>query len=288
MLLDLVLEKDHLSEAESRVCMKQILLGLQYLHSNGYAHRDLKLENGLLAKKGDLSSTKIADLGFAAKPSEINYLQVLGTPQYCSPEIAKARDALLPSALMYTSDMWSTGVILHIMLGGYPPFFIDVEEDTPKRAYLFESILEDEVLFDWHPIWQTVSEEAKSLITGLLTKDHTKRLTLSEALNHPFFTRGGAGGADNSHSSIVGEQSLLSQNSTMENDSALDNDHDPRDKRKSLSRRSQTKRSWWKEATDQRSKEKMRHFPHLEHESRSGSLHDLASLQLNGGENGSS
>jgi len=97
-----------------------------------------------------------------------------GTPSYVAPEVldCKGYDKEV--------DMWSAGVILYILLCGYPPFFSENEPD------LFELITKVE--FEFHPkYWSHISEEAKDLISKLLLKDPKKRLTAVQALEHPWF-----------------------------------------------------------------------------------------------------
>ncbi len=98
-----------------------------------------------------------------------------GTPNYVAPEIINGKG--------YQSkvDCWSLGVILYVMLCGFPPFY---DEDNEK---LF-SLIQD-AQFDFpSPYWDTISENAKELIRKLLVKDPSKRLSANEILNHPWLT----------------------------------------------------------------------------------------------------
>ncbi|GFR45998.1 hypothetical protein Agub_g7475 [Astrephomene gubernaculifera] len=178
-LLEAVLKRGSYSEAEARLCFVQVLRGIEYLHSKNVVHRDLKLENLLLAKQDDISLVKIADFGLAKHA--VNGMQTIcGTPQYVAPEvIVGAKGHVYGPGV----DMWSAGVVLYILLGGYPPFWSDSEPQ------LFDMIRKGKYSFG-DPVWNKVSECAKDLIRKLLVVDPTKRLTATEALQHQFILEG--------------------------------------------------------------------------------------------------
>ncbi|PSC73989.1 CAMK CAMK1 kinase [Micractinium conductrix] len=183
-LLDAVLEKGHYSEGDARSCFLQIIQAIKYLHSRGIVHRDLKLENLLLVRKGDISHIKIADFGLARRyMGSLAMTTVCGTPQYVAPEIIKGG----PASYGPECDLWSAGVILFILLGGYPPFY---DESEPR---LFEKIRKGR--FDFNDeVWSAVSADAKDLIRNLLMVDPTKRLTVPQVLSHPWLKEGQQGG----------------------------------------------------------------------------------------------
>lgn len=150
-------------------------------HSRGVVHRDLKLENLLLARPKDISSIKVADFGLAKKyAGDIALSTICGTPQYVAPEIIQGGKAV------YTygkeCDLWSCGVILFILLGGYPPFY---DESEPR---LFQKIRKGVYSFN-DPVWKPVSESAKDLIRKLLEVDASRRLTVQDVLQHPWMTQ---------------------------------------------------------------------------------------------------
>ncbi|EFJ39750.1 hypothetical protein VOLCADRAFT_78266 [Volvox carteri f. nagariensis] len=178
-LLEAVLKRGSYTEAEARLCFVQVLRGIEYLHSKNVVHRDLKLENLLLAKQDDISLVKIADFGLAKHA--VNGMQTIcGTPQYVAPEvIVGAKGHVYGPGV----DMWSAGVVLYILLGGYPPFWSDSEPQ------LFDMIRKGKYSFG-DPVWNKVSESAKDLIRKLLVVDPTKRLTATEALQHQFILEG--------------------------------------------------------------------------------------------------
>ena len=81
----------HYSESDARLIFKQLVAGVKYMHDIGIVHRDLKLENLLLAKKGDIRSIKIADFGLAKKQAQAQLSTICGTPQYVAPEVIRVR-----------------------------------------------------------------------------------------------------------------------------------------------------------------------------------------------------
>ncbi|KDD72402.1 protein kinase [Helicosporidium sp. ATCC 50920] len=179
-LLDAVLAAGHYSEADARQAFRQLLQGVQYLHSKGYTHRDLKLENLLLSRPGDLSALKIADFGLAKDHVDAPLSTVCGTPQYVAPEVilrGRARTGSRGAPYGMQCDLWSAGVILFILLGGYPPFY---DESEPR---LFNKIRAARFAFD-DPVWDKISDEAKDLVCKLLVVDPEARLTADQALAH--------------------------------------------------------------------------------------------------------
>lgn len=146
-LLEAVLQRGTYSEAEARLAFVQLLKGIAYLHSKNVVHRDLKLENLLLASPDEITKVKIADFGLA-KQSADAMSTVCGTPQYVAPEVIQggAHTVYGPEV-----DMWSAGVVLYILLGGYPPFW---NESEPA---LFEQIRRGKYTFD-DPVWDVISE----------------------------------------------------------------------------------------------------------------------------------
>jgi len=173
-LFDRIVAKAYYNEREARDTCMIVIDAVGYMHKNNVAHRDLKPENLLLVSKSDDSHVKIADFGFAKKVYEESSLSTqCGTPGYVAPEILEG--------LKYDqrADMWSVGVILYILLGGYPPFI----ESTQRE--LFRKIKRGD--YEFHEeYWGTVSKEARNLIKSLLTVDPKKRMTAAEALENPW------------------------------------------------------------------------------------------------------
>jgi hypothetical protein len=168
-LFDRIVAKAYYNEKEARNVCKILIEAVGHCHSNKVAHRDLKPENLLLLSEDDDSAVKIADFGFAKRVLKPNSLTTqCGTPGYVAPEILEG----IPYD--QKADMWSCGVILYILLGGYPPFI----ENNQRE--LFRKIRKGD--YEFHPeYWQNVSSEAKDLISALLTIDPMKRLDAEQA-----------------------------------------------------------------------------------------------------------
>lgn len=171
-LFDRIVAKAYYNEKEARDVCRILLEAVAYCHLNSVAHRDLKPENLLLVSEENDSDVKIADFGFAKKVLSPKSLTTqCGTPGYVAPEILEG----VPYDTK--SDMWSVGVILYILLGGYPPFIENNQRD------LFRKIRRGE--YEFHEeYWGTVSTEAKELISSLLTVDPSRRLDASGALEN--------------------------------------------------------------------------------------------------------
>jgi len=169
-LFDRIVQKSFYNEKEARMTCKILLEAVAYCHKRHVAHRDLKPENLLLRSETDDSSIKIADFGFAKVVKTPKSLKTqCGTPGYVAPEILKGKP------YDETADMWSVGVILYILLGGYPPFIDD------NQRKLFRKIRKGQYTFH-EEYWGPVSMDAKNLIDNLLCVDANNRFTAQEAL----------------------------------------------------------------------------------------------------------
>uniref|UniRef100_A0A671R9P8 calcium/calmodulin-dependent protein kinase n=1 Tax=Sinocyclocheilus anshuiensis TaxID=1608454 RepID=A0A671R9P8_9TELE len=153
----------------------QILEAVLHCHQMGVVHRDLKPENLLLASKCKNAAVKLADFGLAieVQGDQQAWFGFAGTPGYLSPEV------LRKEAYGKPVDIWACGVILYILLVGYPPFW---DEDQHK---LYQQIKAGAYDFP-SPEWDTVTPEAKNLINQMLTINPAKRITAQEALKHPW------------------------------------------------------------------------------------------------------
>ncbi|KAI2648274.1 Death-associated protein kinase 3 [Labeo rohita] len=174
-LFDFLAQKESLSEEEATEFIKQILNGVQYLHSKKIAHFDLKPENiMLLDNNALLPRIKLIDFGLAHRIKDgADFKNIFGTPEFVAPEIVNYEQ------LGLEADMWSVGVITYILLSGASPFLGDSKQETLANisAVNFEF---DEEFFG------STSELAKSFIRQLLVKDTRKRLKIQDALNHPW------------------------------------------------------------------------------------------------------
>lgn len=172
-LFDRIVKKTFYNEKEARDLVFTLLMAIKYCHDHDIVHRDLKPENLLLTTRNDDADVKLADFGFAIRAKGFTITTQCGTPGYIAPEILKSIPYGKPA------DMWSFGVILYILLGGYPPFHDD------NQRTLFRKIVKGDYQFH-SDYWGGVSKDAKDLIRGLLTVDQTKRLTVQQALEHPW------------------------------------------------------------------------------------------------------
>uniref|UniRef100_A0A6I8R576 calcium/calmodulin-dependent protein kinase n=1 Tax=Xenopus tropicalis TaxID=8364 RepID=A0A6I8R576_XENTR len=156
-------------------CIQQILEAVLHCHQMGVVHRDLKPENLLLASKLKGAAVKLADFGLAieVQGDQQAWFGFAGTPGYLSPEVLRKDPYGKPV------DMWACGVILYILLVGYPPFW---DEDQHR---LYQQIKAGAYDFP-SPEWDTVTPEAKDLINKMLTINPAKRITAAEALRHPW------------------------------------------------------------------------------------------------------
>ncbi|KAL2749886.1 maternal embryonic leucine zipper kinase-like isoform X1 [Vespula maculifrons] len=173
-LFDHIVERNRLTESESRKFFRQIVSAVAYLHSLGYAHRDLKPENVLLDKDENL---KLIDFGLCAKPKsgmQSHLYTSCGSPTYAAPELILGKKYLGSEV-----DIWSMGVILYALLCGFLPF------DDNSIENLYKKILSGK--YD-EPGW--LSSSSKRLIRAMLQRDPKKRITIQELCNHPWITSG--------------------------------------------------------------------------------------------------
>ncbi|XP_053287361.1 calcium/calmodulin-dependent protein kinase type IV isoform X3 [Pleuronectes platessa] len=174
-LFDRIVERGYYSERDAAHVIKQILEAVAYLHEHGVVHRDLKPENLLYADLSLDAPLKIADFGLSKIiDDQVTMKTVCGTPGYCAPEILRG-NAYGPEV-----DMWSVGVILYILLCGFEPFF-----DPRGDQYMYSRILNCDYEFV-SPWWDEVSLNAKDLVSKLIVLDPHKRLSVREALHHPW------------------------------------------------------------------------------------------------------
>jgi len=190
-LFEDIVAREFYSEADASHCIQQILESVNHCHSNGVVHRDLKPENLilsekpkpqpenlLLASKTKGAAVKLADFGLAieVQGDQQAWFGFAGTPGYLSPEVLKKEPYGKPV------DIWACGVILYILLVGYPPFW---DEDQHR---LYAQIKAG--AYDYpSPEWDTVTPEAKNLINQMLTVNPAKRIRAEEALRHPWISQ---------------------------------------------------------------------------------------------------
>jgi len=184
-LLNALINKGSYTETDSRLIFVQIIRGVEYIHANNVVHRDLKMENLLLAQRGELSQIKIVDFGMAKKPVVNKGMQTIcGSPQYVAPEIllSHTKEGRKTGGYGPEVDMWSTGVILYSLLLGFPPFYDKCE---PR---MFKKIVQGVIPTDSRE-WKSISKGAKDIIFKLLATDPKKRMTPAQALKHSWITQ---------------------------------------------------------------------------------------------------
>lgn len=161
--------------------VKDISGAIKYLHSIGVVHRDLKPENLIYSHKEDNKGCiKITDFGLAKfKEGGEKMATACGTPGYVAPEVLKNESYGPPV------DMWSLGVILYILLCGFPPFY------HVSTSALYKQIKKGEYDFP-SPYWDDISDSAKDLVKGMLTVSPKARLKPQGVLDHPWVSGGEA------------------------------------------------------------------------------------------------
>lgn len=184
-LFDKIVEKGSFGEEEAAGVMKQLVSAINYIHSNKIVHRDLKPENILLdTKKKNI--IKIIDWGtarFFDKDKNKKMNKISGTPYYIAPEV-------LAEKYDEKCDIWSCGVIMYILLCGYPPFNGETDNEILSKIKSGKFTFPDEE-------WATISNDAKNLITNMLEFDSKKRFSAIECLNHSWFNANNTTVVDN-------------------------------------------------------------------------------------------
>lgn len=174
-LFDKIASQGRLKEDEARKYFQQLINAVDYCHSRGVYHRDLKLENLLLDANGLL---KVSDFGLSALPQQVREDGLLhttcGTPNYVAPEVINNRGYDGAKA-----DLWSCGVILFIIMSGYLPF-----EDSNLMS-LYKKIFKAEFTC---PAWFSTS--AKKLIKRILDPNPKTRITMAEVIENEWFKKG--------------------------------------------------------------------------------------------------
>lgn len=158
--------------------MYQLLTGLNHLHAQNIIHRDIKLENILIKSLDDDNiEIRIIDLGFGIKQEQQKFDEILGTPQYMAPEV------ITKAAYSPETDVWSAGICMFAMLSGKMPFHYS---DRENINILFKRIRANNVSFH-ASVFTNCSDDAKDLILRMLAKHHLDRISIHDALKHPFF-----------------------------------------------------------------------------------------------------
>ncbi|XP_071776247.2 serine/threonine-protein kinase DCLK3 [Centroberyx gerrardi] len=174
-LFEAIADRGRFPEAEAGLMVSDVSEALSYIHSKSIVHRDLKPENLLMERMADGSSRlKLGDFGLAMVVTEPIFT-ICGTPTYVAPEI------LSETGYGLAVDVWALGVILYILLCGFPPF----RSRDRDQEELFRLIKQGELNF-LSPYWDPISEGASGLVRALLQVDPTVRLTAAQTLLHPW------------------------------------------------------------------------------------------------------
>lgn len=188
--------KQHFHEHEAALVVREIASAIRHLHRHDVAHRDLKPENLLYTDMSEGATVKLSDFGFA-KLDRGDLVTPVFTPYYVPPQILKAQGVQadkqsghLPASTVFaydkSCDMWSLGVILYILLCGYPPFASEIET-TQLSDRMKRKITNGQFTFH-EKYWHDVSDGAKSVVTALLCTNPSNRMTADSLLKHPWIT----------------------------------------------------------------------------------------------------
>lgn len=169
-----VLKKNSLPEQQVRKLMFQILSAVNHLHEKQICHRDIKPENFQFVSKENQYHIKLIDFGLSKNFTEAKKLKtVVGTPYYVAPDVFKG-------SYDERCDYWSCGAMMFVMLAGAVPF------SGKNNKIIFNKINKCKYSFS-QPIWNSISDGAKSLITRFQVVDPDKRLTCRDALQDKYF-----------------------------------------------------------------------------------------------------
>ena len=206
-LLAHIQKRTHFTEKEASMIIRDITQALQFLHQKGIAHRDLKPENILCSSETSVCPVKICDfdLGSGLVVSDSSpistpeLLTPVGSAEFMAPEVVEAFNNHA-SSYDKRCDLWSLGVIMYILLCGYPPFYGCCGADCGWEKGEFCPACQDQLfhciqegMYDFpERDWQYISDDAKDLIRHLLVKDATQRYTAEMVLQHPWISRCGS------------------------------------------------------------------------------------------------
>ncbi|GAM27553.1 hypothetical protein SAMD00019534_107290 [Acytostelium subglobosum LB1] len=188
-LFDKIVERNSYTEEDASKLINTLVRVIQYLHTKDIVHCDLKPENLLYSDNSDAAIIKLCDFGLSQRcPQGTTLRSLVGTATYMAPEISSFSGYGKPA------DMWSVGVIIYILLCGFPPF-----DETTGWNLEFPS-----------PEWDNISDSAKDLIKALLTVDQHKRPTAAQTLKHVWVSGITAG-----KQSIIGTLKTLREFNTL-------------------------------------------------------------------------
>lgn len=177
-LFDRIIKRGKFTEKDAAGVIAQVITAIIYMHDKGYVHRDIKPENILFDNNNDDSKIYITDFGLSREIEE-KMLTNCGTVDYSAPELLKSK--LTKCGYGPEVDNWSIGVVAYILLCGYPPFYSSSQDDGEIKKQIMAGTYHFH-----HPHWDNISKHAKSFVAGLLTVNPAERLSLKNALEHPW------------------------------------------------------------------------------------------------------
>jgi len=180
-LFQRIQDKVAFNEREAAEIMKDICIAVKFLHDMNIAHRDLKPENLLYTRKDNQAILKLTDFGFAKETLTRETLQTpCYTPYYVAPEV------LGPEKYDKSCDIWSLGVIMYILLCGFPPFYSN--HGLPISPGMKKRIRSGQYEFP-NPEWKNVSQDAKNLIKGCLKTNPEERLIIDDVIKNKWISQ---------------------------------------------------------------------------------------------------
>jgi len=202
-LFDAIVKRGKYTEKSAARFIKDVAEAIHYLHSKGIVHRDLKPENILLADEAEDAHVKIADFGLSKVMDDAALQTACGTPGYVAPEV------LMGGGYHQEVDIWSIGVIMYILLCGYPPFFAE------NNTKLFAKIMACQFAFQ-SPYWDPISDSAKDLVRHMLVVDPKQRYNTQQVLEHPWVM------GHTASSAVLGEGEMFTKfKKTIEDNKAV-------------------------------------------------------------------
>lgn len=180
-LFNRIQDRTAFNEREAAEIVKDICVAVKFLHDMNIAHRDLKPENLLYTSKDITGILKLTDFGFAKETLTRDTLQTpCYTPYYVAPEV------LGPEKYDKSCDIWSLGVIMYILLCGFPPFYSN--HGLPISPGMKKRIRSGQYEFP-NPEWKNVSNDAKELIKGCLKTNPEERLTIDQVIRNKWIAQ---------------------------------------------------------------------------------------------------
>ncbi|XP_029048165.2 obscurin-like isoform X4 [Osmia bicornis bicornis] len=171
-LVDTLTKQAFYTEAEIAGYIRQLLWGLEYMHSNNYAHLGLTLGDLLISHTGG-DDLKICDFGLARRISQTRLMTLgYGMPEYVAPEVTNNE------GVSFSADMWSVGIVTYILLSGISPFRGINDKETLLKIR--------EGKWDFDDRWKNISDDAKDFIRSLLMYNAERRMDVTAALAHPW------------------------------------------------------------------------------------------------------